>query len=122
MNDEQLEHHLRQLPAPELPPAWRQEILAQAMRATSPAPRSHWPDVALFLRQLFARNPITSSALTALWLLIFFFKASTPLDPAASQSRIVQMDPKRPLYLTTLRQELLVAQFFRDETDPNPMP
>ncbi len=122
MNDEQLEHHLRQLPAPELPPAWRQEILARAMGAATPAPRSNWPDVVLFLRQFFAQNPITSGALAALWLLIFFFKASTPLDPTASQGLIVRIDPKRPVYLTTLRQELLVAQLLPDEPDRNLMP
>lgn len=88
MNDEILEQHLRKLSAPELPETWRAEILSTALRearAHTPT-RKVWPPVLVTLRNLFARNPVTASALTALWLLIFLFKASTPVDPSERNS------------------------------------
>jgi hypothetical protein len=123
MNDEKLEQHLRNLPTPELPDVWRAEILAVALREASPAERTHsaWPPLLIFLRNLFARNPITAGALTALWLLIFLFKAGTPVDPA-EKNLIAHYDPNRPIYFVSLREEILLVQLLQDQPDQRRVP
>ena len=118
MNDEILEQHLRKLSAPELPESWRAEILSIAFREARAHPpmRKVWPPLLVTLRNLFARNPITTSALTALWLLIFLFKASTPVDPSEKEL-IAHFDPNRPVYLVSLQDEIQLAQLLQDQPE-----
>lgn len=118
MNDEILEQHLRDLPAPELPETWRAEILSAALReARTPAPsRQIWPPLLVTLRKLFARHPVTASALTALWMLIFLFKASTPVDPSKNEL-IAHFDPNRPVYLVSLQDEIRLAELWQDQPE-----
>jgi hypothetical protein len=118
MNDDILEQHLRKLPAPSLPEAWRAEILSTARREARPrAPsRPIWPPLLVALRNLFARNPITASALTALWLLIFLFKAGTPVDPSEKEL-LAHFDPDRPVYLVSLQDEIQLAQLWQDQPE-----
>jgi hypothetical protein len=117
MNDEILEQHLRNLSAPELPATWRAEILSTALReARVSAPSRYvWPPVLIVLRNLFARNPFTASSLTALWLLIFLFKASTPIDPS-ERELIAHFDPNRPIYLVSLQDEIQLVQALQDQS------
>ena len=117
MNDEKLEQHLRNLPAPGLPEAWRTEILANALRASRTPSRPAWPPILLLLRSLFARNPVTAGALTALWLLIFLFKASTPIDPT-ERMLIAHYDPNQSVYLVTLQDKIHLAQLLQDQAEP----
>lgn len=118
MNDEIIEQHLRNLPAPELPMAWREEILSMSLRAArEPAPsREAWPPFLVVMRNFFARNPWTSGALTAMWLLIFLFKASTPVDPT-EKALIAHIDPNRPVYIVSLRDEIQLAELLQDPLD-----
>jgi len=115
MTDDAIENELRRIPAPELPSAWRTEILASALRearATEPS-RQAWPPLLVMLRNLFARNPITAAALTTLWMLIFLFKASTPVDPA-EKAMLAHFDPNRPIYIVSLRDEIELAQLWEN--------
>jgi len=119
MNDESLEQHLRKLPQPELPAGWRTEIIAHALReareSTAPT-RQVWPPFLMFLRQIVARNPVTASALSTLWLLIFLFRVSTPVDPSEKEL-LAHFDPNRPIYLVSLREEIQLAEFLQDQPD-----
>jgi hypothetical protein len=94
MNDERLENELRRLPAPELPAAWREEILAAAGNAAAPR-RAAWPPFLLMWRGVFARNPVTAGALACLWILIFALKVTTPVDPA-ERELLARADPHSP--------------------------
>ena len=120
MNDESLEQHLSKLPQPELPAGWRTEIIVQALREAreSAAPtRQVWPPFLMFLRQVAAQNPLTASALTALWLLIFLFKASTPVDPSEKEL-LAHFDPNRPVYLVSIQDEIRLAELLQDQSEP----
>jgi len=123
MNDEILEQHLRKLSAPELPETWRAKILSIALRearANTPM-RKVWPPLLVTLRNLFSRNPVTTSALTALWLLILLFKASTPVDPSEKEL-IAHFDPNRPVYLVSLQDEIQLAQLLQDQPEQRQNP
>jgi hypothetical protein len=123
MNDEILEQHLRKLSAPELPETWRAEILSIALREArvrTPV-RAVWPPLLVTLRNLFARNPVTMSTLCALWLLIFLFKASTPVDPSEKEL-IAHFDPNRPVYLVSLQDEIQLAQLLQDQPEQRQNP
>jgi len=118
MNDENLEHHLRNLPAPELPEVWQGKILAEARRGARASQKSQaWPPILAYLRHLFARNPFTAGALTTLWLLIFLFHATTPID-RSSQALMAKFDPNRPVYLTTLPEEVRLALLGEEDNPP----
>jgi hypothetical protein len=118
MNHENLEQELRKLPAPELPERWRAEILSTALRAARAAdrPRQIWPPLLICLRNLFARNPWTASALTALWILILLFKVGTPIDPAEKEL-IARFDPNRPIHLLSLRDEIMLAELLQEQPE-----
>src|ERR1700692_2248318 len=115
MNDDMLEQYLRKLPAPELPEAWRAAILSAALREaqSSSQKRTVWPPLLVVVRNLFARNPWTASALTALWMLIFLFKAGTPVDPSEKEL-IAHFDPNRPIYLVSLQDEIRLAELWQE--------
>ncbi len=85
MNDEKFEQQLRKLPSPELPEAWREPILAAALREAEAASRPAWLGMVLWLRGLYGRNPVTTAAMAAMWLLIFFLHAGTPVDPGVQK-------------------------------------
>jgi hypothetical protein len=116
MNDETLEQRLRELPAPELPEAWRTEILSKARRKAGASSRNGqvWPTLLVYLRHLCLRNPVTAGAMAALWMLILVFKAGTPIDPA-EKIMLAHIDPNRPVHLVSIRDEILLAQL---EFDP----
>lgn len=118
MNDDILEQHLRNLPAPEIPAIWRTKILSTALReARAPAPsRQVWPPLLVVLRNLFARNPLTATALAALWTLIFLLKASTPVDPSEKEL-LAHFDPNRPVYLVSLQDEIRLAELWQDQPE-----
>jgi len=122
MNDDIIEQKLRKLPAPELPEAWRAEILSTALREASAPTQSRqvWPPLVLALRNLFARNPITASTLTALWLLIFLFKAGTPVDPSEKEL-IAHFDPNQPVYLVSIQDEIRLAELCQEQPEPTRM-
>jgi hypothetical protein len=123
MNDETIEQQLRELTAPELPKSWRAEILSTAVRAASApaASRQVGRAILIYLRHLFARNPITAGVLTALWLLIFLFKAGTPVDPSEKEL-LAHIDPNRPVYFVSLRDEILLAQLLENQSDERQTP
>jgi hypothetical protein len=116
MNDEMLEQQLRKLPAPELPATWRAEILSQARREAHPREDQVWPALLVYLRHLCVRNPITTGAMAALWMLIFAFKAGTPLDPD-EKMLLARIDPNRPVHLVSIFDEILLAQLLQDEPE-----
>jgi hypothetical protein len=118
MNDENLEQHLRKIPAPELPAAWGTEILGTALREAraSEASGQTWPFLLIYLRSFFARNPITATALTVLWLLIFLFKTTTPVDPS-EKMMIAHFDPNKPVYIVSPQDEILLAELLQDQPD-----
>jgi hypothetical protein len=120
MNDDVIEKHLREIPAPELPATWRVEILANALReARAPAPsRPVWPPLLVALRNLFARNPLTATALTALWIFIFLLRTSTPVDPS-EKMLIAHFDPNRPVYLVSLQDKIQLAELWQDQPEQN---
>ena len=118
MNDDQIEQHLRELPAPELPVAWRAEILAAAAYAARPVKREAWPPLLVLLQNLLARHPWTTGALTALWILIFLLKAATPVDPS-EKALLAHYDPHRPVYIVSLQDEIRIAELWQDPPDQN---
>jgi len=122
MNDEKLEQLLRELPAPELPAAWRAEILSNARRAAraSVPTRQVWPMILVYLRNLCLRNPVTAGAMTALWIVIFLFKATTPVDPQ-EKMLLAHFDPNRPIYLVSISDQILLAQIALDQSDQRPL-
>ncbi len=123
MNDE-IERLLRELPGPELPAAWRAEILGAArreLRAETRA-RHEWPPVLPWLRGILARNPITSGALATLWLLIFLFHATTPVD-LQEREILAHADRSQPLRLITMADEIrLVELAEQTPAQPRPIP
>jgi hypothetical protein len=123
MNDDILEQQLRKIPVPELPATWRAEILSTALReARVSAPsRQVWPSLLVYLRNLFTRNPFTATALTALWLLIFLFKAGTPVDPS-EKMLLAHFDPSRPVYLVSLQDEIQLAELWQDQPEQRQAP
>jgi hypothetical protein len=118
MNDETHEQKLRELPAPELPAAWREEILSQARRAAHASSQKSqvWPSVLVYLRHLCLRNPITAGAMAALWMLIFILKAGTPVDPD-EKLLLANFDPNRPVHLVSISDEILLAQLLQEEPE-----
>jgi hypothetical protein len=123
MNDDELEQQLRELPAPALPESWREAIVATARREVPARPRERetWPAVLIYLRHVFARNPVTTGALTALWLLILVLKTATPADPAADRL-MAQIDPREPIHIVSLAEEIRLAESWQDEPERTPMP
>lgn len=119
MNDEILEQKLRELPAPALPGTWRAEILSNARREARDSEQKPqvWPSLLVYLRNLFLRNPISVSALATLWMLIFVFKASTPVD-LNEKMMLAHYDPNRPVYLVSISDEILLAQLEQGESEP----
>ncbi len=123
MNDE-IERLLRELPGPELPAAWRAEILGAARRELRAERRARreWPPVLLWLRGILARNPITSGALATLWLLIFLFHATTPVD-LQEREILAHADRSQPLRLITMADEIrLVELAEQTPAQPRPIP
>ena len=118
MTDEILEQHLRKLPASQLPETWRTEILSAAIRKARPSAPSRqiWPPLLITLRNLFARNPVTASALTTLWMLIFLFKTSTPVDSSENEL-IAHFDPRQPIYFVSLQYEIHIAHLLQDQPE-----
>jgi len=117
MNDETLEQKLRELPTPELPGKWRAEILAEARREARSQKREVGPTVLVYLRSLWVRNPVTVSAMAALWMLIFVFKANTPVDPE-EKMLLAHYDPSRPVYLVSISDEIHLARLLRELDEP----
>jgi len=71
-----------------LPATWRAEILSTAIREAHAAEqRARFGPPSSSTAKSLRRNPFTATALTALWLLIFLFKATTPVDPRKKCSR-----------------------------------
>ena len=58
--------------------------------------------------------------MTTLWLLIFLFKASTPVDPSEKEL-IAHFDPNRPVYLVSLQDEIQLAELCQDQSEPRRM-
>jgi hypothetical protein len=118
MNDDEIEQKLRELSAPELPESWREAILATARREVPARPRQRetWPAVLVYLRHVFARNPVTTGALAALWLLILVLKTATPVDPAAERL-MAQIDPREPIRIVSLAEEIRLAESWQDEPE-----
>jgi hypothetical protein len=123
MNDAEIEQKLRDLAAPALPESWREAILAIARRQAAPPQRAReiWPTVLVYLRRLCARNPITTGALTALWLLILVFRTATPSDPVAERL-MAQIDPRQPIRIVSLSEEIRLAESWQDEPQRTPIP
>lgn len=121
MNDENLEQQLRNLPASELPEAWRVSILATALREARVAsqPRRSWPPLLLYMRNICARNPVTAGAMATLWMLIFFLKINTPIDSTSSMM-LAHVDPNHPIYLTSISEEIRLVQLLQETSQPEP--
>jgi len=117
MNDVKIEQFLRELPAPQLPPEWQGTILANARREarSSKADRQAWPAVLLYLRNLCVRNPVTATAMIALWTLILFLKMSTPIDPQEKEL-MAHYDPSKPVDFVSINDQILIAQMELDQS------
>ena len=124
MNDAEIERLLREIPAPELPTAWRTEILSAAHRelhAESPT-RREWPPILLWLRGILARNPISAGALAFLWLLIFLLHTTTPVD-LQEREILAHTDLSHPVHLITMADEIrLVELAEQSPAQPRPIP
>ena len=59
--------------------------------------------------------------MTAVWILIFFLKISTPVDPA-EKMLLAHRDPSRPVYLVSISDEILLAQLALDQPEQRSMP
>jgi hypothetical protein len=116
MSDEILEQMLRELPKSDLPESWRGEILSTAWRAAGAQNQQVWPTLLANLRHLCVRNPVTATAMAGLWILIFFFKAGTPVDSSESEL-LAHFDPNRPVYLVSIRDEIQLAELLQDQPD-----
>jgi hypothetical protein len=112
MNDDEIERLLREMPAPELPAAWRAEILAVARR--------EWSPILLWLRNALARNPISASALAAMWALIFLFRVTTPVD-LQEREILAHADTTKPVHLLTISDEIRLVEI-AEETPARPRP
>jgi hypothetical protein len=123
MTDAELEKLLRGLPAPELPAAWRADILATARREAraETRPRREWPPILLWRRGLLARNPISSGALAALWLLILLFHATTPVD-LQERELLAHTDLTQPVRLLTTADEIRLVEIAEETPAPRPIP
>ncbi len=121
MKNEDIEKRLRELPQPELPPAWQAAILSSALREARGVKdrRGVWPPLLVMLRNLFARNPVTAMALATLWILIFLFKATTPVDPQ-EKAMLAHFDPNRPVYIVSLRDQIELAQLWEEPPGTKP--
>jgi len=123
MNDDEIERLLRELPAPELPAAWRAEILAVARRAArreKPA-RREWPPLLLWLGHRLARNPVSAGTLAALWLLILLFRVTTPVDPQ-EQELLAHADFTQPVRLITVSDEIRLVEIAEATPLPRQVP
>jgi hypothetical protein len=123
MNDDEIEQKLRKLAAPALPESWREAILATARREAAPPQRTReiWPAVLVYLRRLCLRNPITTGALTALWMLILVLRTTTPSDPVADRL-MARIDPREPIRIVSLSEEIRLAESWQDEPQRAPIP
>jgi hypothetical protein len=124
MNDDEIERLLRELPESELPASWRAEILSAARREFREETRTRreWPPILLWLRDVLSRNPITASALAILWLLIFLFHTTTPVD-LQEREIIAQTDLSQPIHLITMADEIrLVDLAEQTSAQPRPVP
>lgn len=121
MNDEKIEQLLRELPTPELPEAWRAEILSKARREarTSISASQVWPTALLYLRNLCLRNPITATAMAMLWILIFSLKVSTPVDPQ-ERWMLANYDPNKPVHFVSMKDEMIIVQLALDQSGQKP--
>ena len=119
MNDEELESALRDLAEPALPETWRAPILARA-RGEAARSRETWPSILVYLRHLFARNPVTVGGLAALWLLILVLKTGTPSDPVAERL-LAREKLGSPGQITPLPEELRLVALLQDEADAQPV-
>ncbi len=122
MNDDEIERLLRELPSPALPEAWRTGILAEARRQSQAekSPHREWPPILLWLRNVCARNPVSVSALAALWLLIFLFRVTTPVD-LQEQEILAHADRSQPVRLITMADEIRLVEI-AEETREQPQP
>ena len=115
MNDDEIERLLRELPAPELPALWRVDILAAARREVpEKETRREWPPFLLWLRSIFARNPATAGVLATLWLLIFLFRCTTPIDPQEKEM-LAHADLSKPVHLITMADEIRLVESIQDQ-------
>jgi hypothetical protein len=123
MNDDEIEQHLRELPSSALPEAWRESILATARREAALPQRAQetWPAVLVYLRRLFARNPVTAGAMATLWLLIFVFKTATPVDPVADRL-IARVELRQPIRIVLLSEEIRLAEAWQNEPERTQIP
>jgi len=122
MNDDAIEQHLRELPAPALPEAWRKSILAASRREIAPSERARatWPAIFVYLRHLFVRNPITAGGLAAIWLLILVLKSGTPAEPMSD--RLLAREDSVPSGTIFPRlEETQLAALLEDESEPQPV-
>lgn len=122
MNDAEIERLLRELPAPELPAAWRAEILGAARRElrVESRTRREWPPILLWVRGLLARNPISAGALATLWLLIFLLHTTTPVD-VQEREILAHTDRSQPVHLITMADEIRLVEL-AEQTPARPRP
>ena len=122
MNDAEIERLLRELPAPELPATWRTEILSAARRELHAESRTRreWPPILLWIRGILARNPISAGALAFLWLLIFLFHTTTPVD-LQEREILAHADRSQPIHLITMADEIRLVEL-AEQTPAQPRP
>jgi hypothetical protein len=114
MNTEpdQFEQRLSRQPLRQVPPEWREEILAMASRESrvdSQAPNHSWSSsVVCRLSSVFWPHPVAWAGLAAIWVVIFAVKFSThDRTPAVAQRT---SPPPVEMILEVRQQQRLLAE------------
>jgi hypothetical protein len=116
--EDAFERRLRGAPPPQIPAAWRNEILGvlPEVRRTNPVPE---PGIADFLRSLLWPHPKAWAGLCAAWLLILGlnFASHEPMDTEVGR-RLDRPSPQMRELLKEQEQLLAELSGARDSSEP----
>ena len=119
--DDQFEKRLQRQPLREIPPAWREEILAvaEASRLSAPARESTFAALLrLRLRELFWPAPQAWAALAAVWLVILGAHFATR-EPSLGEFTRRTTPPSRQMRELLRQQEQLFAELVGPMEEPD---
>jgi hypothetical protein len=115
--DDQFEKRLRRQPLREIPPAWREEVLAAAERAAASRHSSPVTPHTSWWRELFWPCPRAWAGLAAAWLVILGASfAARDQSPAVEARRVPPPSPQLRQLLK--QQEQLLAELVGPPESP----